>query len=76
MVGDFRKIERAIDDYLRRIGVPACWAGGDLHIAATTPHTEHRDVEDGTRAVIVVDADAEVEIISLSDLARELAEMR
>ncbi len=74
MAGDFRKIERLIEDFFRRHGRPACRAGGDLFIGASSPYVERRGEGHDTRPIMLIDEKSTPEIISLTSLAQDLAE--
>lgn len=74
MAVDFRRIERLIEEFFRTHGVHACRAGGDLYVGAASSLVEQRQQDGGERYAIVIDDDEPPRIVSLTELAQELAE--
>ncbi len=72
MAGDFRKIERALADFFRiRGGVRATSFHGDIYLGVIST------VDNGEAVEVVKETENDgpvTEVISLTELARELAE--
>lgn len=72
---DFRTIERELAEYFRREGVSATSLDGDVYLGICSTQLEVvKETADSTTRNIVVLKDPNLKIVSLTRLARELAE--
>lgn len=76
MAADFRKLERAIFEFFRTRGMQPANSRGDFMLGVCTTEAEEKWEKGGlgSTAQVVVPEEHKVIIISLSDLAQELAE--
>jgi len=77
-VTDFRKMEHFLARFFANHGFTPTAAGGELYIGVASTRYKSKVIKieggaDATAAHVVIDNKPDTEIISLSDLARELA---
>ena len=75
---DFRKVERHLAEYFRARGVAPTEVDGDLYLGVVETQSHREPTADGlgTQAYALVPKQPTMEIVSLTKLAEEIAELK
>lgn len=75
MAGDFRKVEQELAEYFRREGCKSTALNGDLYLGICSTEVDIKTGKDGEETGdVIIPKGPTVRVISLTRLARDLAE--